>query len=327
MTSRTDNNDNSDNFDSSAAPVGAGRAASVLTASVLTTALAPMAWGTTYLVTTELLPTGRPLLAGCLRALPAGLVLAAFTRTRPMGDWWWRAAVLGVLNIGGFFALLFTAAYRLPGGVAATLGAVQPLLAAGLAAIVLHEPLRRATTGAGVLGVAGVSLLVLRAGGHLDPVGIAAALAATTSMATGVVLTKKWGRPVGLLVFTGWQLIAGGLFLVPLVVVFEGAPASVTVGNVAGYVWLASFGGAIAYAVWFRGIHTLPVAQVSILGLLSPVVAAVAGWIVVGQTLNAVQLAGMAAILAAVVISQTTTSPTPAPADQPSPTYRKAFTS
>ena len=42
-----------------------------------TTALAPAAWGTTYLVTTELLPPGRPLLAGALRALPAGLVLAA----------------------------------------------------------------------------------------------------------------------------------------------------------------------------------------------------------------------------------------------------------
>ena len=42
----------------------------------LTTALAPIAWGTTYAVTTELLPPGRPLLAGLLRALPVGLALA-----------------------------------------------------------------------------------------------------------------------------------------------------------------------------------------------------------------------------------------------------------
>ena len=88
----------SNNFcNSSTAAVRSGRAA-----LVLTTALAPMAWGTTYLVTTELLPAGRPLLAGCLRALPAGVALAAFTRTRPTGAWWWKAAVLGVLNIGGF---------------------------------------------------------------------------------------------------------------------------------------------------------------------------------------------------------------------------------
>ncbi|RPI20788.1 MAG: hypothetical protein EHM57_07475, partial [Actinobacteria bacterium] len=109
------------------------------TGVILTTALAPAAWGSTYLVTTALLPPDRPLLAGVLRALPAGLVLAAITRQRPVGAWWAKAVVLGTLNIGGFFALLFVAAYRLPGGVAATLGAIQPLVAAGLAALLLRE--------------------------------------------------------------------------------------------------------------------------------------------------------------------------------------------
>ena len=59
------------------------------------TGLAPAAWGLTYIVTTELLPPGRPLLAAALRALPAGLALAAITRRRPTGSWWWKAAVLG----------------------------------------------------------------------------------------------------------------------------------------------------------------------------------------------------------------------------------------
>ncbi|GHD56604.1 hypothetical protein GCM10010317_043130 [Streptomyces mirabilis] len=54
------------------------------------------------------------------------------------GDWWWKAAVLGLLNIGGM-PLLFLAAERLPGGVAATLGAAQPLLVTGLAVAVLRD--------------------------------------------------------------------------------------------------------------------------------------------------------------------------------------------
>jgi probable blue pigment (indigoidine) exporter len=87
-----------------------------------TTAAVPLVWGTTYAVTTELLPPDRPLLAGVLRALPAGLLLVAVTRRLPRADWWWRAAVLGSLNIGAFFALLFVSAYRLPGGPAAVLG-------------------------------------------------------------------------------------------------------------------------------------------------------------------------------------------------------------
>ena len=83
--------------------------------ALATAAVAPIVWGTTYAVTTELLPVGRPLLAGALRALPAGLVLLAIGRRLPEGVWWWRSAVLGTLNIGAFFALLFVAAGRLDG--------------------------------------------------------------------------------------------------------------------------------------------------------------------------------------------------------------------
>ena len=274
------------------------------TALVLTTALTPMAWGTTYYVTSEMLPADRPLLAGFLRALPAGLALAAVTRRRPHGHWWLKATVLGILNIGGFFALLFYTAFALPGGVAATLGAIQPLLAAGLAAALLNETLRRNTVIAGLLGMVGVALLVLRADAQLDTLGVAAGLAGAAAMAGGVVLTKYWGRPVPLLAFTSWQLIAGGLFLAPLMFLIEGMPPSFTSTNIAGFVWLGTFGTAFAYSIWFRGIQLLPIAQVSILGLLSPVVAAIVGWAALDQSLSAGQLGGMVLILIAVWLGQ-----------------------
>ena len=274
-------------------------------AIVAVTALTPLAWGTTYLVTSELLPPGRPLLAALLRALPAGVVLLAVSRTLPRGRWWGRAAVLGVLNIGAFFALLFTAAYRLPGGVAATLGAIQPLVAAALAAALVHEPLRRRTLGAGLLGVVGVGLLVLRADAALDPVGILAGLAGALSMATGVVLTKHWGRPVPLLAFTSWQLVGGGAVLLPLALVVEGLPPRLSTTNLAGYAWLGVVGTVVAYALWFRGIERLPVARVTLLSLLAPVVAASLGWAVLDQRLGPAQLLGMAVVVIAVWTGQT----------------------
>lgn len=79
--------------------------------------------------------------SGVIRALPAGLVLLAVTRRPPHGRWLWRSLLLGTFNIGALFALLFVAAYRLPGGVAATLTAVLPLLVAGLAFLLLGERL------------------------------------------------------------------------------------------------------------------------------------------------------------------------------------------
>jgi probable blue pigment (indigoidine) exporter len=273
-------------------------------AVVMVTALTPVVWGSTYVVTTELLPADRPLLAATLRALPAGLLLLALTRRLPTGNWWWRAGVLGTLNIGAFFALLFVSAYRLPGGVAAVLGAAQPLLVAGLTVLVLGERVPRRAVVAGVAGAVGVALAVLTSQARLDAVGVAAGLAGTASMAAGVVLTKHWGRPGSLLTFTSWQLVAGGLLLLPLALVVEGPPPTLTAANVGGYAYLSLVGTAVAYSLWFRGIERLPAVSVSLLALLSPLVATALGWVLLGQRLTAVQLAGMALALGAVVAGQ-----------------------
>jgi probable blue pigment (indigoidine) exporter len=276
----------------------------VLVLSKWVTAFAPAVWGTTYFVTTEYLPPDRPLLAGLLRALPAGLLLVAITRRLPRGDWWWRALVLGTLNIGVFLPLLFLAAYRLPGGVAATVGAVQPLVVAGLAVVLLGQRMTTRTALAGVAGIVGVALLVLRGDAGLDLVGVAAALGGAVAMAAGVVLSKRWTSPAPLLAVTGWQLVAGGVVLLPVTFVVEGMPPALTAANVGGFAYLGLIGGALAYALWFRGIRVLAATQVTFLGLLSPLVATGVGWLVLGQGLSAWQVVGAVVVLGALVVAQ-----------------------
>lgn len=272
---------------------------------MLTTALAPAVWGTTYLVTTELLPPGRPLLAALARALPAGLVLVTLTRRLPHGQWWWRSLVLGTLNIGAFFALLFVGAYRLPGGVAATVTALQPLLAGGMATVLLGERMSLRTALAGLAGFLGVGLLVLRATARLDALGVAAAVGSALVMATGVVLSKRWRSPAPLLATTGWQLVAGGLVLLPVTLLVEGPPpATITTMNLTGYAYLAVIGAVVAYPLWFRGIGALPTSGVTFLVLLNPVVATALGWLVLGQSLTAVQALGAVIVLAALIATQ-----------------------
>ncbi|MFD7448005.1 EamA family transporter [Kitasatospora sp. NPDC059827] len=300
----------------------------------VTAALAPAAWGTTYLVTTQLLPEGRPLLLAALRALPAGLLLLLIGRKLPKGRWWGRAAVLGMLNIGLFFPLTFVGAYRLPGGVAATIGAIQPLLVAGLSVGVLRvRPGRRALL-AGLVGVAGVALLVLKSGAKLDGIGIAAMVTAIGLMATGTVLTRRWGRPEGatMIDLTAWQLLAGSVFLVPLAALVEGAPPALSTANLAGFAYLGLLSTALGYVLWFRGIERLGAGPVSFLGLVNPVVATVGGLVVLGQTLTPWQVLGLVLALGAMLIGQaparrttpaaapTPTSPIPAPAAASAPT-------
>lgn len=288
------------------------------------TSLAPLIWGSTYLVTTELLPPDRPLLAATVRALPAGLILLAVGRALPRGIWWWRALVLGVLNIGAFLYLLFVAAYRLPGGVAALVMAVQPTVVLLLSVPLLRARITPVHAGACVLGVAGVGLLVLRPHAGLDAVGVAAGLLGAVSMAAGIVLTKRWGRPegVGLLNFTGWQLTVGGLVLTPVTLLAEGLPASVTGANVAGFGYLGLVGALFSYVVWFRGVERLPALAVSFLGFASPLAATALGYLVLDQALSPLQIVGALTVVAAVVLAQprhSPTAPAPAPAPVPAP--------
>ncbi len=273
---------------------------------VALTAAAPITWGTTYLVTAELLPPDRPLWAGAIRALPAGLLLVALTRRRPHGHWWGRAAVLGALNIGVFFPLLFLAAYRLPGGTAAVLGAAQPLLVAVLTVALLRDRPTRPALAAAVAAPLGVALVVLRPGAGLDPLGVAAGLAGAVAMAAGLVLTRRWGRPpgVGVLAATSWQLVAGGLMIAPVAAAVEGAPPVPDGPALLGYAWLGLAGTALAYVLWFRGAARLPVSRVSVLGALSPLTAAALGWAVLGQALDPVQLTGFAVAVGAMVLAQ-----------------------
>ncbi|GAA0742151.1 EamA family transporter [Dactylosporangium roseum] len=289
----------------------------LLTAGV--TGLAPAIWGSTYLITTELLPPERPLLATTVRALPGGLILLVFLREWPVGIWLWRALVLGTLNIGAFNFLLFVAAYRLPGGVAAVIMAVQPMIVLILAALLMGDRIRFPHVVACLLGAAGVVLLVFRGSATLDTVGVLAALAAAICMAVGITLTKFWGRPDGvrLLSFTGWQLVAGGLVVLPFTLVYEGLPHSLSPRNVIGFAYLVTLGAVLSYALWFRGIERLPALAVSFLALGSPIVATILGYVFRDQTFSLLQLVGVVAIIAAVLLAQTQPAKPRRPQDSP----------
>lgn len=271
---------------------------------ILLTALAPAVWGSVYIVTTELLPHGYPVTVAMLRALPAGLLLLLVVRRLPQGIWWLRIAVLGALNFSVFWWLLFVAAYALPGGVAATVSSIQPLFVLLVAYALLGSQLHAGAILAAFGGMAGVALLVLTPEAALDPAGVAAGLGGAVSMALGTVLTKRWQPDVPALTFTAWQLVAGGLFLLPVALTLEPRLPPLSAPNIIGLVYLGLVGAALAYLLWFRGIARLGPSAVSPLVLLSPVFAILLGWLLLDQTLTATQMGGALIVIASVWMSQ-----------------------
>lgn len=268
--------------------------------------LAPAVWGTTYIVTTHALPPGHPIFAALMRTLPVGVLALLASRQLPRGTWWWKSIVLGALNMACFFPLLFVAAQRLPGGVAATLGAAQPIIVAGLAVVVLseHPSVWRLIWGG--IGVVGVALVVLGPQAGLDALGVAAGLGGAVSMGLGVVLTKRWGRPDGVsaLSLAGWQLTGAGLLLIVPALVIDGVPAGIDATAVAGYSWLGLVGGLTAYVLWFAGIRRLPVTPTTLLGLLSPLTAALLGHVIADEALTPFQFLGFGLALTAMSVGQ-----------------------
>lgn len=271
---------------------------------ILLTALAPLVWGSTYIVTSEILPPDLPLTTAWLRVLPVGLLLIAWHRTLPHGLWWGRALVLGGLNIGLFQAALFLAAYRLPGGVAATLGAIQPLMIALLAWPLVGMKPRPLVLMAGLLGLAGIAALVLKPAAVLDGIGVAAALAGAACMALGMTLCLRWRPPVSMLVFTSWQLVGGGILLLPAALWLEPPLPALSVVQMAAYGYLGLIGAGLTYYLWFLGLSRLAPTTVSALGLLSPVSATLLGWGLAGQGLSSWQWGGVGLVLLAVWLAQ-----------------------
>lgn len=282
------------------------KTATVPLSDIFLTALAPITWGTTYIVTTEFLPPNHPLFVATLRTLPVGILLTVWLRQWPQGIWWWRILLLGSLNIGIFQALLFISAYRLPGGVAATAGAIQPLLVVLFSWIILQEKPSSLSIVAAIAGFAGVGLLVLGPTARLDIIGIIAAIAGAATMALGTVLIKLWKRPVSLIVFTAWQLVVGGVILLPIALIIEGPITNLSITNLLGLVYLGVIGTGIAYVLWFRGIDKLQASAVSYLSLTSPLVATIIGFVLLNEALTPIQLMGIGIILMSVFIGQRT---------------------
>ena len=166
----------------------------------------------------------------------------------------------------------------------------------------IHSAARR--VGAALVGLLGVGLLVMRAGGEVSTVGLVAAVGSVVVSALGFVLVKRWPAPTDMLTTISWQLVAGGLVLVPVALVVEGAPPALTATNLGGLLWLTTMGTAVAYFCWFRGLARMPAGAVSIVGLLNPVVGTLLGVLFAGEVFGRAQALGMVLVLGGVVAGQ-----------------------
>ncbi|MDH0117801.1 EamA family transporter [Rhizobium pusense] len=270
----------------------------------LAAAIASMLFGSTYLVTSRYLPADLPLWGAALRALPAGIALLIVARRLPKGAWWWKAAILGSLNMGGFFLLLYIAAQRLPSSIAVSVGALSPLIIAATAWVLIGEHITRRFVLGAAIGMLGVVLIVGAASQTPDPWGVAAVLGASVLMSLGAVLSKRWNDNTPVLATTAWQLMAGGIELLVVAALIEGSLPPLSGTAFAAFSYISLIATAFAYVCWFTGFRHLPAATVGIIALLNPVTGVMLGVLLASEPLTIIQAAGIGLVLTSIAIGR-----------------------
>lgn len=269
---------------------------------MLVTAVAPIAWGSSYVVTRQLLPADSPLWGGLLRALPAGLILLLLSRRLPRGAWWWRSMVLGALNVGGFFVLIYIAGQRLPSSLAATLMSTSAVVMMLLAWAILRQRPRMVAVLGAAIGLTGVAIMLGLGGGPVDVWGVAASLGAMIASSFGYILTVRWGADIPAVTMSSWQLLGGSVLLLPFVLLLEGPPPTLTPSSALGFAYLTVIATAVAYVAWFSGLRHLPAGVVGVVGLLNPVTGVVLGVALAGEVFGLAQGVGLVLVLGGILL-------------------------
>lgn len=285
---------------------------------VLLGAIAPITWGLNYLVIKQFLPADNFLWGAALRALPAGLLLLLIARKLPHGDMWWKSAVLGLINMAGFFVLIYVSAQLLPSNVAASIMSLTPVAFLFLAWPMSAERPTPYKTALATLGIIGALLIIGGASGAINPLGVVSSVCAVCLTAFGSLLNKRWTAGQPLLATTSWQLVWAGLAMTLVAALYEPFPP-ITAGTLTGYFYTSILATGIAYVCWFGALARIPASTVGVIGLLNPVAGVLGGTLIARESLAVAQIAGIVLVLVAMYLS---TRSRPAPAQTPAPTVR-----
>ena len=241
----------------------------------------------------------RLLVAGVLLGLLALALRSAGMATRPQ---YGRAAVVGLLLHAGYLGgVFFAISLGIPAGVSAVVVSLQPVLTAVLAARVLGEhPTRRQWLGL-VLGVVGVALVVgpgIAAAGNsptaYSTTGLVACVVALGSGTAGTVYQKRHGDGIPLVWGTAVQYAAAAAVLFAIAAATEEMTIRWTGEFVAAFVWLVVVLSIGAVLLLLLLLRRGTASGVSSLYYLVPPAVAVEAYLLFGERVSALSLAGIA---------------------------------
>jgi drug/metabolite transporter (DMT)-like permease len=269
-------------------------------------------WGTTFLGIRVAVQHGFPPFAlSALRHGSAGVILLALARGRgtalpPRGQ------ALGAMLLGVCFLALAngTCAWAMrsvDSGYATLLIAGVPLVALSYSALFQRKPVHRREWALVLLGLAGVAILLSpgAARSHSsDPWALAALVAATVIWSVTMAEKGRFAQPSDPLMLTAFQMLGGGLVLLLVSALSErqswGALPQLPWQAWSAWLYLVVFGSCVGYGAFSYLLGVDSPQRVGTYAYVNPVVAVIAGNLVLGERIGAAILVSSALILASV---------------------------
>ena len=251
-------------------------------------------WGTTYLVLRIGVTDFPAFLFSSMRQISAGLILIGvmvFFGKIKFPDW----NVIRTQALAGFFmftmgnGLVGWAEVNISSGMAAIISSMVPIWIILLNIKLNQDEKPNFPIVAGLLiGLSGILMIFSQ---HLKEftnpayqLGIGAMFIANMGWSAGSVWIKKKNQHSNLFMNAGLQMLFGGLFMVPLSLLFDDyAKFQFTPSIVFALTYLILVGSIIAYICFTYAIKQLPMTIVSLYAYINPLVAVLLGWIVLGE--------------------------------------------
>ncbi len=272
----------------------------------LTAVSVAVVWGLTFIAIKVGVAETSPLMLSALRFVFAAFPAILFVGPPKAPPW--KVALYGLLLGVGQFGLLFIAIHEgFPVGLASLVIQAQAFFTVALAWLLLSEHPRRTQVLGGLIAFAGIAVIgsTRLAGASLGPFVLV--VLASFFWGSANVLAKTAGR-VDMLAFTVWSSLAAPLPLLALSLAVDGtaplvALAHPTVALAASVLVVAYAGTVFGFGLWARLLAHYSAATVAPFALLTPVVGMVAGVVVFGEPLGAVELFGGVLVMAGLALN------------------------
>ena len=264
-------------------------------------------WGSTYLgieLTGETIP---PLFAVGVRFLAAATLMFGFTAWR-RGTRVLRVgrrelascAVIGAL-LPGANAVLFVAERHVSTGLSALIIGAVPLWIVVLRTVTGDRPPRAALLGV-LIGFGGLVILV-RPNGGAPLWALLLVVGSSVMWAAGSFLSGRLPLPADSFAATAYEMLAGGLILLPIGLATTHPHFSQFSGrSIFGFFYLVTFGSVIGYTAYVWLLDNAPLGRVATYAYVNPVVAIALGAIVLHESLSWTIGIGAALVLACVAL-------------------------